>query len=989
MGARVIFCPRCQALVLAAKRCVTCGRWEREETDAARQAELLWQSSLPVALTSGITLAGDLVFVVDADGYLHAFDAAGEERVWPEPIHLGHWRVYERMATAGQLLVIGPTDSRPFPEPDKAILALDIVEGVEVWRRPLMVRHVSDPLAVDGVVYATTSDGFAIALNLGDGSLRWRQSIGGFFPSAPAIAEAANLVFFGSDRGVLTALATEDGRCEWSFTAEDDGNWHADLRYSPVVAGDTVYFTCWNRRCYALDVATGQLRWVSEPTIKRPAVTAPLVTEDAVYFCGHDRYVYCLDRFTGQRRWAVQFSHRSEAAPLLIDGLLYVAVQDRRVYALDPATGEVKGAPVLQTEDKVEKTWACDGQRIVLGDRSGHLYCLQVWTAQETSDPVRLETQGRWADAAAAYALAGDLRRAGDLYRVHNDPLKAAQLYEHGGDLLSAARQYEAGNDLKKARQLFRQLEQWLEVARLSEEMQDWLAAAQAYEKAEAWWRSAELYTRLEQWPQAAALFERAGAVAQAAGDPVNAARHWEQAAAAYERMDQPEKAVQLYKQAGQRRKAEAVADAVKGSPVELVVMRLLYGGEGLADLLALQGRHVEAAREYDALGRSAQAARMYSAAGEFALAAERYLAVGALAEAAQAFAQAGNWRAAAEQYERANLLQEAADAFVAAGDHRRAAELYETLGDWPRAAEQWARAEHWARAAQAWCSAGNPAEAAAAWKKADDLTRAAQCFWDAARQALADEERREQAAAWLEQAMQLFREEGDWERAAECDRQRRFLRKQPLLEVAVTYRSEYVFEESAKLEVEVKNIGWGSAQNIAFEVSGQFEADLSQDSGRPSLAPERSFRQSVYIVPKRVGRELPLTFTVRYSDRHGTEYRPLRRTFDISVRDKAQPPSGTPQQITVHGTVVMADHIEELNQGDQVRVHRARAEVRSSAPDIGVGAHTVTCAYCHQETSAYQPQCSRCRAPLVRCPTCGLYLSGRAQFCQFCGAPT
>jgi hypothetical protein len=233
---------------------------------------------------------------------------------------------------------------------------------------------------------------------------------------------------------------------------------------------------------------------------------------------------------------------------------------------------------------------------------------------------------------------------------------------------------------------------------------------------------------------------------------------------------------------------------------------------------------------------------------------------------------------------------------------------------------------------------------------------------------------------------MRLFREEGDWERAVECDQQRRFLRRQPLLEVAISYLSEYIFDESGKLEVTVNNVGWGSAQNIAFDVAGQFEADLRQDTGRSTLAPDRNFRQSVYIIPRRVGRELPLTFSVSYTDRQGAEFRPLRRTFDISVRDKALPQGATPQQITVHGTVVMAERIDELNQGDQVRINRQRAEPGPVAKSDGPDERAITCAVCQQATPADQPKCSHCRAPFVRCLACGLHMASRASFCLHCG---
>lgn len=922
-------------------------------------------------------------YVVDDEGCLFAFRIESGQPVWKNSSALGNWRVHQIVAVDQGLVLVGPTDPGNLPVPDKAVLALDALTGVERWRKHLAVRHISDPLIAGDSVIIALSDGYAAALRLADGALRWREPVAGASLAAPA--QADDLVIFGGDKGILTARRIDDGSLAWTFSVQESSTWGNSFPYGAMFAAGTVYATCWNRRCYALDAETGALRWESEPTIKRPALTAPVLGDNALYFCGHDRYVYCLAADTGQRLWTRQFSRPAEIAPLLAGGALLVAAGDRCIYRLDPGTGELIGEAVLETAGKVDTPWSCDGQRIYLADKAGFVYALAVAQEQEGDDLAALEAQGRWIEAAAVYALAGDLLRAGDIYRDRiGSAAKAAQLYERGGDLAQAAEQYAAGGDLKTARRLYRETGQLLLAARLSEQLDDLVGAAQAYEASGQWADAGRIYERLNAWPQAAGALERAGDAAQAAGDLARAKVWWDRAADAYRIADQPEKAVQLYKAADQAEKAQTVVSSVKDVILARELQRLLFGPLWVARMLEGLGQHTAAAEEYLRAGQSLEAARRYEAAGEYALASEHFEAQGYLLDAARVLALAGDYNAAAELYWQAGEFVQAARAYVQAQNHPLAAHAFEQVNDWAEAASQWEALESWDRAAEAWENAGKQVNAARAWERAGVLLRAAECYCQVAEETEQVSANDREAAVLYEQAMQAYARCGAQRRATHCDRKRRFLRKQPWLEAKVVSATDLVVGVRGKLVITVTNSGWGDAEKVlvsAATLSGNEPVHIHAREFGLGRGLNRS--QDLYAIPYHPG-QLAVDVSISYQDIFGNDYPLLEQTVDLDVKDREAPKGVTPAEIHVHGHYFAGQVQEVISDG--IKIERHAAPSPGQPPAAPSDTPTIECARCQQQSPANAVACSHCGSPFIACRHCGLSLPRRMKHCMHCG---
>ncbi len=168
---------------------------------------------------------------------------------------------------------------------------------------PLATR-ITAPVAVGGLALAGGWDGTVRAVDAADGRLRWTAYVGGQVRFPPAVADGRALV--GSGDGWVYAFEAATGRRLWRFRA------------APVERRIPVY---------GLLLST----W--------PVASGVLVADGVAYFAAgindfDGTHVYALDAASGQLRWQNHTAGRLDASPrgvacqgeLLLDGdRLYLA----------------------------------------------------------------------------------------------------------------------------------------------------------------------------------------------------------------------------------------------------------------------------------------------------------------------------------------------------------------------------------------------------------------------------------------------------------------------------------------------------------------------------------------------------------------------------------------------------------------------------------------------------------------------------------------
>ena len=250
-------------------------------------------------------------------------------------------------------------------------------------------------------------------------SVKWVVHTDGYVISSPAVTGDA--VYFGSTDGHLYRVDRETGAQRWDFKTE------ARIASSPAVAGGLVYFESYDGFFYALETSTGELRWKFSTAGERrftgkhlhgfiPAgeampdpfdlyLSSPAVWNRAVYFGSGDGNVYALDAATGALKWKVRTGDVVHASPAIADGTLYIGSWDSFFYALDAATGRVRWRFKTGVDREVSNQQGMQASAAVLdgvvyfGCRDAHLYAVDARTGKQRW---AFDAKGAWVNTTPA-----------------------------------------------------------------------------------------------------------------------------------------------------------------------------------------------------------------------------------------------------------------------------------------------------------------------------------------------------------------------------------------------------------------------------------------------------------------------------------------------------------------------------------------------------------------------------------------------------------
>ncbi len=212
-------------------------------------------------------------------------------------------------------------------------------------------------------------------------------------------------LYVGSTDHRLYAIDLRTGTEKWKFTAG------SRVTASPAVAAGVVYFGSYDGNFYAVDAASGKLRWKFQTLGERrfagkhlhglqPAgevmpdpfdffLSSPAVWHDTVYFGSGDNNVYALDAASGQLRWKFATGNVVHASPALADGTLFIGSWDSYFYALDAQSGKLRWRfktgedPVISNQVGIQSSAVVDHGTVYFGCRDSNLYALDAATGQK------------------------------------------------------------------------------------------------------------------------------------------------------------------------------------------------------------------------------------------------------------------------------------------------------------------------------------------------------------------------------------------------------------------------------------------------------------------------------------------------------------------------------------------------------------------------------------------------------------------------------
>ena len=249
-------------------------RWDRYGASAIADAKHLYIASRDNHLYALDIATGKQVWQFAADDMMTATpalyrdsvlfaDFAGKVRSVAASDGTLRWTYDAQLPVAGDVVVADDrvlVGSRTYD-----LIALDAATGKEQWKHYYWFSWIESPPVVrDGVVYTGSSDATNVyALDLANGTLRWKASVPGWAWSRTAVSEEVVVAgtagvgeYPGARAGSLIALDRQSGAIRWLYLDPPPKEIVAAKKgwgfgASPVIAGDTVYAVDLNGRVFA------------------------------------------------------------------------------------------------------------------------------------------------------------------------------------------------------------------------------------------------------------------------------------------------------------------------------------------------------------------------------------------------------------------------------------------------------------------------------------------------------------------------------------------------------------------------------------------------------------------------------------------------------------------------------------------------------------------------------------------------------------------
>ena len=302
-------------------------------------------------------------------------------------------QVISSPAVSGGMVFVGCTDGN--------LYAVDHESGALKWKFETKNRITSSPAVSEGLVYFGAYDGNFYAVEAATGQLKWKFQTGGerryagthlhgsqpagetmpdpfdFYLSSPVVWNSE--VFFGSGDGNVYALNAASGALKWKFKTGDV------VHASPAIADGKLFVGSWDSYFYALAAASGKEKWRFK-TGEDPAIhnqvgiqSSAAVVDGVVYFGCRDSNFNAVDAATGQKRWSFA-NHGSWviSSPAVQNGKVYFTTSDSGLfYSLDAKTGspvfslKFQGWPMFSSP-------AIAGNMLYIGSHMGKLIAIDL-----------------------------------------------------------------------------------------------------------------------------------------------------------------------------------------------------------------------------------------------------------------------------------------------------------------------------------------------------------------------------------------------------------------------------------------------------------------------------------------------------------------------------------------------------------------------------------------------------------------------------------
>ncbi len=268
------------------------------------------------------------------------------------------------------------------------VYALDAAMGTEKWKEPHKVVGdiQASPLVAKGKVFVAANNK-VFAIEALDGRTGWTQPFvaSGRIWAKPAADEVETTLFFGTLDKDFYALDTATGSLKWTFKAG------GAILTTPVLHKGKIYFGAFDGNLYALDPASRQSglafpaqgEWVFNATDW--IWSGPVREKDTLYFATMRGKVFAVDAGSGRPVWPGPFevSSKFRSKPVVYKDNLIIASEEGRIYSLNLADGQMKWASPSSLGAAILADLAISADTVYIYTQGHTLYALDADTGMQ------------------------------------------------------------------------------------------------------------------------------------------------------------------------------------------------------------------------------------------------------------------------------------------------------------------------------------------------------------------------------------------------------------------------------------------------------------------------------------------------------------------------------------------------------------------------------------------------------------------------------
>ncbi len=300
------------------------------------------------AFGGGLALSGETLFVTSGFRFISAINAKTGATLWTKTLETP----VRAAPTVTPKLVL-------FTDIDNQLMALDQATGEMVWNyqaivEPARILRASAPVVKDNLVIAPFSSGELIALDITSGTPVWTQVLART-TRTNALSEIRdisgrplvqnNLVYAASHSGMFAALDLKSGQPRWTIPT--------DSINAPWGAGDAVFLTTVQGELLSANANSGQVYWIKDlneglaktkksffsmgsgkKAANLPVWTGPVLASNRLVMVNSVGEAVTFDAKTGERQKTLKLGDPTYLAPIAVGNKLYIVTNAGKLVAI-------------------------------------------------------------------------------------------------------------------------------------------------------------------------------------------------------------------------------------------------------------------------------------------------------------------------------------------------------------------------------------------------------------------------------------------------------------------------------------------------------------------------------------------------------------------------------------------------------------------------------------------------------------------------------